>query len=106
MSTTAKVDLSAVQHSEVNVTREDISWHLDKKVPIGLILALLAQTIVITSWGTSKFENIDNRISNLEKSDGSQANHENRLVVLEQKFNYIQISLDEIKDILKREPTP
>jgi hypothetical protein len=24
---------------------EDISWHLDKKVPIGLMLALLVQTI-------------------------------------------------------------
>lgn len=83
------------------MTKDDVSWHLDKKVPIGLILALLAQTIVITSWGTSKFENIDNRISNLEKSDGGQASHENRIIILEQKFTYIQSSLDEIKELLK-----
>ncbi len=77
-------------------------WHLDKKIPIGLFLGLLVQTIVITSWGTSKFENIDNRITNLEKSDGSQASHENRLVVLEQQFSYIRSDLAEIKVLLKR----
>lgn len=84
-------------------TSEDISWHLDKKVPIGLILALLAQTLVITSWGTAKFENIDNRISNLEKSDEGQASHENRIVVLEQQFSYIRSDLAEIKNLLKRQ---
>ena len=80
------------------------SWHLDKKVPIGLIGALIVQTIVITSWGTAKFDNIDNRVSNLEKSDSGQQSHENRITILEQKFTYIQSSLDEIKDILKRLP--
>jgi len=85
------------------VSTENISWHLDKKVPIGLILALLAQTLVITSWGTAKFENIDNRISNLEKSDEGQASHENRIVVLEQQFSYIRSDLAEIKNLLKRQ---
>jgi len=85
------------------VNNDDISWHLDKKVPIGLILALLAQTLVITSWGTAKFENIDNRISNLEKSDEGQASHENRIVVLEQQFSYIRSDLAEIKNLLKRQ---
>lgn len=86
--------------------REDISWHLDKKVPIGLILALLAQTIVITSWGTAKFDDINNRVSNLEKSDEGQASHENRLVVLEQQFSYIRSDLAEIKLLLKRQMPP
>jgi hypothetical protein len=84
------------------MTRDDTSWHLDKKVPLGLILALLVQTIVITSWGTSKFESFNNRISNLEKSDGSQASHENRIIVLEQQFSYIRSDLAEIKTLLQR----
>lgn len=79
------------------------SWHLDKKVPIGLILALLVQTIVITSWGTAKFDDINNRVSNLEKSDDSQQTHEGRLVVLEQQFSYIRSDLAEIKTLLKRQ---
>jgi hypothetical protein len=84
------------------MTRDDTSWHLDKKVPLGLILALLVQTIVITSWGTSKFESFNNRITNLEKSDGTQASHENRIIVLEQQFSYIRSDLAEIKTLLQR----
>ena len=79
------------------------SWHLDKKVPIGLILALLVQTVVITSWGTAKFENISNRVSNLEKTEESQANHESRLTILEQQFGYIRSDLAEIKTLLRRQ---
>jgi hypothetical protein len=84
------------------MTRDDTSWHLDKKVPLGLILALLVQTIVITSWGTSQFQNFNNRITNLEKSDGTQASHENRIIVLEQQFSYIRSDLAEIKTLLQR----
>lgn len=79
------------------------SWHLDKKVPIGLIVALLAQTIVITSWGSAKFENIDNRISNLEKSDEGQQTHEGRIIKLEEQFSYIRTDLAEIKELLRRQ---
>lgn len=78
-------------------------WHLDKKVPIGLFLGLLVQTIIITSWGTSKFENIDSRVANLERSDGGQQSHENRIVVLEQQFGYIRADLAEIKTLLRRQ---
>lgn len=82
-------------------------WHLDKRVPIALILGLIGQTIVLTSWGTAKFENIDNRISNLEKSDNGQQSHENRITVLEQQFDYIRTDLAEIKALLKRKvPDP
>lgn len=86
-------------------------WHLDKKVPIGLFVGFIVQTIVITAWFTSKFENVDNRISNLEKSDNSQQTHENRITILEQQFSYIRSDLAEIKTLLRRqipnvEPNP
>lgn len=84
------------------MTREDISWHLDKKVPIGLILALLVQTIVITSWGTAKFENINNRVENLEKSDITKQSHENRITRIEENMAYIRSDLAEIKTLLQR----
>jgi hypothetical protein len=84
------------------MTRDDISWHLDKKVPLGLILALLVQTVVITSWGSAKFENYEGRIMNLEKNDDAQQAYERRITVLEEKFNYIRDDLTEIKDLLQR----
>lgn len=76
-------------------------WHLDKKVPIGIIAALFMQTLVFIYVGTSWKESVDYRISALEKSDTGQSTHENRIVILEQKFSYIQTSLDEIKELLK-----
>lgn len=82
--------------------KEEISWHLDKKVPIGLIIALMVQTVVITSWGSAKFENYEGRIANLEKSDDAQQTYERRITVLEEKFNYIRDDLAEIKALLQR----
>ena len=78
------------------------NWHLDKKVPLGLILGLLVQTAVIVSWGSAKFENYEGRIANLEKSDDAQQTYERRITVLEEKFNYIRDDLTEIKDLLQR----
>lgn len=78
-------------------------WHLDKKVPIGLIIGFVLQTIVLTAWGTSKFEGLDNRVSNLEKSDNNQSSHENRITILEQQFGYIRADLAEIKSLLRRQ---
>ena len=84
------------------MTRDENAWHLDKKVPLGLILALLVQTIVITSWGSAKFENYEGRITNLEESDDAQQAYERRITVLEEKFNYIRDDLTEIKELLQR----
>lgn len=82
-------------------------WHLDKKVPIGLFAGFVLQTIVIVVWGTTKMDSFDSRIVALEKSDSGQESHENRIVILEQQFNYIRADLAEIKDLLRRQiPTP
>lgn len=79
-----------------------VDWHLDKKVPIGLILGLVFQTIVLTAWGTSKFEDLTHRVDVLERTDKSTETHENRLIVLEQQFDYIRADLAEIKTLLQR----
>lgn len=82
-------------------------WHLDKKVPIGLFAGFVLQTIVIVVWGTTKMDSIDSRIVALEKSDSGQESHENRIVILEQQFNYIRSDLAEIKALLRRQvPDP
>lgn len=78
-------------------------WHLDKRVPIAFFFGLIAQTVVITAWFTSKFEGFDSRLAALEKSDDAQASHESRIVILEQQFQYIRTDLAEIKTLLRRQ---
>ena len=78
-------------------------WHLDKKVPIGIIVALVAQTLFFTITGTAWKVDVDSRLSALERTETSQANHENRITILEQQFGYIRADLAEIKALLRRE---
>jgi 5-bromo-4-chloroindolyl phosphate hydrolysis protein len=93
---------------ETKMARDD--WHLDKKTVvsivifcIGLFFAGVGQTIYITSFITTTADKFDSRISALEKSDSGQESHENRIVILEQQFNYIRADLAEIKDLLRRQ---
>lgn len=46
------------------------SWHLDKRVPISLIVTLLMQSVVLIWWASS----LDARVSQLEKTTTAQAN--------------------------------
>lgn len=43
-------------------------WHLDKKVPLSIILSLFVQTVVLFMWGAR----IDQRVSYIE---GTTASH-------------------------------
>jgi len=81
-------------------------WHMDKKVPISIIVALFVQTIVFVYVGTTWKSDVDARIASLEKSDGERDTHENRLIILEQQFGYIRQDLAEIKSLLRRQVPP
>ena len=81
--------------------RED--WHLDKRVPISIIIALFVQTIVFVYVGTTWKADVDGRIIALEKSEGSRDSHENRITILEQQFGFIRADLQEIKTLLRRQ---
>lgn len=49
-------------------TDENQNWHLDRKVPIGIILAILFQTFGIVIWGTK----LDSRVGYLESQNVMQ----------------------------------
>ena len=72
-------------------------WHLDKRVPIGIIFALLIQTItfftIAAAWKTS----VDVRIERLEETAVDSTKQGDRILILEQKFNYIVDSLARIE---------
>lgn len=73
------------------------SWHLDKKVPIGIIVALFVQTITLVAVGVSWKSDVDHRLESLEITDRGRADHEKRLIVLEQEIPYIRQSLARIE---------
>lgn len=72
-------------------------WHLDKKVPIGIIFALVIQTItfftIAAAWKTS----VDVRIERLEEVAVDSTKQGDRILILEQKFSYIVESLGRIE---------
>lgn len=77
--------------------RSDNEWHLDKKVPLGIIFAILIQTIGIIVVGTAWKTGVDARIERLEASDLDKKPQESRLVRLEEKLLAISNSLTRIE---------
>lgn len=84
----------------------DNEWHLDKKVPIGLLAMIIIQTITLVYVGTAWKSDIDSRIVALEKSEAVNQPNGNRITVLEQKFEFISQTLTRIERKLDKEERP
>lgn len=82
--------------------REDTAWHLDRKVPIALILAILIQTGGIVWWGATTSE----RLNALERKADLVAPQGDRLTRVETRLEAVQDGISEIKSILRKEPEP
>lgn len=76
---------------------ENEGWHLDKKVPIAIIFALVGQTLFFTYWGSTWKSETDSRLLSLEKYQDATAGQERRITILEQQWTYIREDLAEIK---------
>jgi hypothetical protein len=76
----------------------DKHWHLDRKVPIFLIFAILVQTAVLASFIGS----LDNRVSHLETAQVLRGDERDRLVVLEVQMRAIHDTLIRIERQLER----
>ena len=77
---------------------EDRQWHLDKKVPLALIITIVGQTIV-AAWGAS---NLWTRVGELERQMQIAAPQFERVIRLETKVDGITGSLSEIKALINR----
>jgi len=73
-------------------------WHLDKKVPLALIITIIAQT-VIAAWAAS---NMWTRVGELEHKVEVAAPQAERIIRLETKVDGITGSLAEIKTLVTR----
>lgn len=96
-------------YSPVSGYEKDRAWHLDKKVPIALILTILMQTIIAAAYITR----MDSRLGELEVKaermenwrDGTQGKLDAINVTLGRVDERMQAQADilrEIKEVLKR----
>lgn len=81
----------------------DNEWHLDKKVPLGLLVMIVVQTMTLVYVGTTWKSEIDNRVGNLEKSETTNAPNSTRILILEQQFKFIGTTLERIERKLNKE---
>lgn len=79
---------------------ESEQWHLDKKVPISIIVALVLQTLGFVAIGSAWKADVDSRISALEKQSDERKGQGDRLLILEQQIRYIKESVDRIERTL------
>ena len=77
---------------------EDRQWHLDKRVPLALIMTIIGQTVV-AAWGAS---NLWTRVGELERQMQIAAPQFERIIRLETKVDGITGSLSEIKALMNR----
>lgn len=76
-------------------TSRDQHWHLDKKVPVLIILTIVGQSLALGWWASS----LDNRVTNLEQymAESKQVGTSDRLVRLETLMSEIHRSLRNIE---------
>ena len=72
-------------------------WHLDKKVPISLILAIIGQTMAFVWWAAQQ----STRIEALEKSALAAVPRLESVIRLETKMDELHLAVHEIKEGLK-----
>lgn len=77
---------------------DDNDWHLDKKVPISLIAAILMQTCGFFWWSATTSE----RVTALKERMDAIAPQADRLTRVEVNIESIKDSVTEIKQALRR----
>lgn len=79
--------------------QDDSAWHLDKKVPIALILAIIVQTAGMVWWGATTSE----RLNAVERRVEMTAPQGDRLTRVEVKVDNALDGISEIKSILRKD---
>lgn len=76
---------------------DDTKWHLDRRVPISIILTILIQTAGVFWWAASANE----RLNSLEQKILMVAPQGDRLTRVEVNIETIKDSLSDIKTLIR-----
>lgn len=79
---------------------QDNKWHLDRRVPLALIFAILIQTVVVVSW----LSTLGERVNQLERDRTAAAPQADRLTRVEVKIESIQATTERIERLIRRDP--
>lgn len=82
----------------INDRRIKEHWHLDKRVPLALMLALIAQTGSVIWWASG----IDYRIGRLEIDQSVVAVMNDKVIRLEEQLKSSNELLREIREELRK----
>jgi hypothetical protein len=89
------------QSSRTRYAHQEDAWHLDKKVPLGMIGAILIQSVGLGMWigGISKdVASLQSTVTKLEESSGKIA----RLGELDVEIRNMRESMNRIEATLER----
>jgi hypothetical protein len=67
-------------------------WHLDKRIPIALVIAIGIQTLAIGTWVGS----IDTRVAALEAAQQANTDVRERVIRMEEQLKYIRQGVDRL----------
>ena len=76
----------------------DRQWHLDKRVPIAIIFAIMAQTASVAWWAAR----LDSRVGVLEREVAAREQFQERLVIVETKIHELSAGQRRIEAKLDR----
>lgn len=77
---------------------DETKWHLDRRVPLALIIAILFQTGAALWWAAG----VNARVDHLERQSAINATNPERIVRLETKVDTISQTVVEIKTLIQR----
>ncbi len=69
-------------------------WHLDKRIPIALVVAIIVQTASIMFWVGS----IDTRVAMLEGAQAANTDVRERVIRIEEQLKHIREGIDRLAD--------
>jgi hypothetical protein len=75
----------------------DHHWHLDKRVPLALMVTLALQSGAFVWWAAKA----DNRLEYLERTVNASAPQIERVIRLEAKMDSVAEALNDVKVILR-----
>lgn len=81
---------------------DDSSWHLDKKVPVGLFLMIMIQTATLIYVGTSWKSDIDHRLTNVEAVAAHDSAQEQAIAILKTQTESTNKTLDRLEALILR----
>lgn len=79
-------------------------WTLDRRVPIAFLFGVAVQTALFIWWGATFSERTEQRLSAVERAQGTTASQGDRLTRVEVKLETAIDGISEIKGLLRGDP--